>query len=86
MNKIQIKYDNCISIADIFTVLNLSFYCHQVHTVLYSFSKCSATMYSCFQLHLHVVEETENDTKHHLQYSQNYRHLHLEGVQKGNLI
>ena len=37
-------------------------------------------------LHLHVIEDAENDTKHHLPYPQNDRHLHLVGVGEEQLV
>ena len=33
-----------------------------------------------------VVEEAENDSKQHVDDSQDHRHLHLEGVQEGQLV
>lgn len=33
-----------------------------------------------------VIEKTESNSKRHVDDSQNYRHLHLEGVQKRQLI
>ena len=33
-----------------------------------------------------MVEEAENDSEQHVDDSQDHRHLHLEGVQEGQLV
>lgn len=37
-------------------------------------------------MNIHVIKDTESDSKKHLSNSQNYRHLHLIGVQEGQLV
>lgn len=36
--------------------------------------------------HSHVVEEAQRDTKEHLENAKNHRHLHLKGIEEGQLI
>lgn len=34
----------------------------------------------------HVVEETQGNSKEHMDDAEDHRHLHLEGVEEGQLV
>lgn len=37
-------------------------------------------------MNLHMIKKAESDSKEHLSNAQDYRHLHLIGVQEGQLV